>query len=298
MPRSRNIKYSFFANDELAEIEPLGRILFIGLWTLANYNGDLEYKPKKIKAQILPYDNCDLEQIMINLDLSRFITIYNVKGVNYIHIDNFTKHQNPHPNEKKQGTDIPEFKPEHVQVVDSKGVAINHDKSRLISEQSLSRNADSCSLIPDSLIPDSLIPDSCSLHPDTGYLIPDKTLVELKPDDAKDIFEYWQKVMKHPRAAFDNKRKALIKKQLKHYSKHDLCKAIHGCSQTPHNMGENERGERYDGIELILREAKQIDRFMNNSDNPPGGKIKTIDKSMSEAQAQAQRVARQMGIEA
>ena len=37
MARARNIKPAFFDNDELAENEPLGRLLFIGLWTLADY---------------------------------------------------------------------------------------------------------------------------------------------------------------------------------------------------------------------------------------------------------------------
>ena len=30
---ARNIKPAFFDNDELAENDPLGRLLFIGLWT-------------------------------------------------------------------------------------------------------------------------------------------------------------------------------------------------------------------------------------------------------------------------
>ena len=60
MARARNIKPAFFTNDDLAEIEPLGRLLFIGLWTICDYKGDLEWRQKRVKAQILPYDNCDI----------------------------------------------------------------------------------------------------------------------------------------------------------------------------------------------------------------------------------------------
>jgi len=154
MPRSRNIKPAFFSNDELAEIPPIGRLLFIGLWTIADYKGDLSYRPARIKAQLLPYDNCDIEQIIKALDLSGFISIYSVQDQNYIHITNFCKHQNPHINEKRKGSDIPEFKQEYTQVVDSKEVAINLDSNG-------TDPADSCFLIPDILIPESICPEPC-----------------------------------------------------------------------------------------------------------------------------------------
>jgi hypothetical protein len=154
MPRARNIKYGFFENDKLADIEPIGRLLFIGLWTLADYKGDIEYRAKKIKAQLLPYDICDVESIMTNLDLSGFITIYNVAGVSYIHIDKFTKHQNPHPNEKKKGSDIPAYDEDNSQVIDYKEVAINHDLIVTKKDESVSDRADPLSLNPDIPIPD------------------------------------------------------------------------------------------------------------------------------------------------
>jgi hypothetical protein len=48
MARSRNIKPGFFTNDELAECHPLGRLLFAGLWTIADKRG-LDDRPKKLK---------------------------------------------------------------------------------------------------------------------------------------------------------------------------------------------------------------------------------------------------------
>ncbi|MAO23828.1 MAG: hypothetical protein Unbinned3818contig1000_15 [Prokaryotic dsDNA virus sp.] len=153
MPRARNIKHSFFENDSLAEIDPVGRLLFIGLWTIADFKGDLEYRAKKIKAQILPYDDCDIDEIVINLDLSGFITTYNVDGVSYIHINKFTKHQNPHPNERKKGSEIPAYDLECSQAIDLKGVAINPDSIDKNKCEPLSDRADSLSLIPNIPIP-------------------------------------------------------------------------------------------------------------------------------------------------
>lgn len=53
------------------------------------------------------------------------------------------------------------------------------------------------------------------------------------------------------------------------YSVADLCAAIDGCHKTPHNLGDNEQGAKYLGLNLIVRTASQVDRFMGNNANPP-----------------------------
>ena len=84
------------------------------------------------------------------------------------------------------------------------------------------------------------------------------------------IFNHWKAVMGHVKAQLDDKRRVLIRKALKMgYGTDQLCQAITGCSLTPHNQGHNDRGQRYDGLHIILRDAEQIDRFMRNADNPP-----------------------------
>ncbi|MBS1169533.1 MAG: hypothetical protein H6R01_451 [Burkholderiaceae bacterium] len=105
MARARNIKPSFFTNDDLAEIDPLGRLLFIGLWTIADRDGRLEDRPKRIKAEVLPYDSCDADSLLDDLQKRDFILRYEVDGTGYIQITNFTKHQNPH--QKEAGSTIP-----------------------------------------------------------------------------------------------------------------------------------------------------------------------------------------------
>jgi hypothetical protein len=85
-------------------------------------------------------------------------------------------------------------------------------------------------------------------------------------DPVNEIFDYWKSVLNHPRAKMDAKRKNAIKNALKiGYEIDDLKAAIVGCSLTPHNMGINENHQKYDDIELILRSASHIDRFISNS---------------------------------
>lgn len=94
--RSRNIKPGFFKNDLLADCQPLARILFAGLWCLADRRGRLEYRTKKIKAEILPYDNCNVEKLVSELSSRGFIQLYGVNGDKYLQITGFEKHQNCH----------------------------------------------------------------------------------------------------------------------------------------------------------------------------------------------------------
>lgn len=152
MPRARNIKPAFFKNDLLSDQDPLGRLLFIGLWTICDYRGCLEWRPKRVKAEILPYDNCDIEALAINLDKSGFIRFYSDGDKMFAKVVNFTTHQNPHKNERQSGTDIPDYTEEMRQAIDLKGLAIIRDKSGLKPEQYASDPADSCFLIPDSPI--------------------------------------------------------------------------------------------------------------------------------------------------
>ena len=61
MARARNIKPSFFTNEDLVELPFEDRLLFIGLWTLADREGRLEDRPKRIKMAVFPADNVDVD---------------------------------------------------------------------------------------------------------------------------------------------------------------------------------------------------------------------------------------------
>jgi hypothetical protein len=78
-----------------------------------------------------------------------------------------------------------------------------------------------------------------------------------------EIFAYWKEKLGHPKAKLDQKRKSRISNALKQYSIDELKQAIDGCALSPYHMGENEKKIRYDDIELILRDAKHIEQFIN-----------------------------------
>lgn len=102
--RARNIKPDFFKNDKLAEVPMTARLLFIGLWCYADRDGFFEVRPKKIKAEIFPYENLKTEHIIQALSAlvtSGFILNFNNPDSDDImQIVNFKSHQRPHYNEK------------------------------------------------------------------------------------------------------------------------------------------------------------------------------------------------------
>jgi len=218
MARARNIKPSFFTNEQVSDNCPLGRLLFIGLWTMADYKGDLEWKEKTLKIQILPWDDCSVKELAINLDKSGLVRFYSDGNKIYLNIPNFEKHQNPHKNERDKGSDIPHYTEEMRQAIDLQGLTINRDLSRLKPESSHSDRADSPILNPDSLLlnPESGNPISQQVaapQADAGLFagLDDSTTDNKKPTPPKfkpesladqmphDLAEWWVKWIKYRR---------------------------------------------------------------------------------------------------
>ena len=115
MARTRSIKPGFFDNEILGDLPPLTRLLFIGLWTIADREGRLEDKPRRIKKMLMGYDDVDadgVDQMLQSLHDTGFIFRYSIDGNNYIQIVNFLKHQNPHIREK--ASEIPPPPPELI----------------------------------------------------------------------------------------------------------------------------------------------------------------------------------------
>lgn len=99
MARSRILKPSFFTNDRLAELPAHARLLFAGLWTIADREGRLEDRGKRIKGELFPYENVRIEQLLQMLADAGFIVRYESGGERFIALPAFAKHQSPHVRE-------------------------------------------------------------------------------------------------------------------------------------------------------------------------------------------------------
>jgi hypothetical protein len=166
-------------------------ILFAGLWGIADYNGNMEYRPKRIKIETIPYFNDNIEDCIDILENAGFLRRYTVDEKEYLHICCFQKHQNPHKNERDAGTSIP--KPT------KDGIKTEQEPSYDGSDP-----ADTGFLNPDSL---SLIPDSIKdIHAKSPvtFRVPAQAVVDL----------YHKKLPKHPQVIkLTDARRANIKQR-------------------------------------------------------------------------------------
>lgn len=117
MPRIRSLKYEYFINEDLAQVSAEARLLGLGLTTVADREGRLEDRPKKLKVLLFPYHDVDVDALLNELRSSNFITRYEVAGRRFIAITNFLKHQKPHPKEQPSVIPCPEkIKPSREKV--------------------------------------------------------------------------------------------------------------------------------------------------------------------------------------
>jgi hypothetical protein len=105
MNHIRNIKPEFFTDEDVANLGPLCRLLFIALFTMADRAGRLEHKPGQIKANSLPYDAININTLIDELATARFLIPYEVGGRRYLQIRTFGEHQRP--NHREPASRIP-----------------------------------------------------------------------------------------------------------------------------------------------------------------------------------------------
>lgn len=185
MARARNIKPGFFKNEELGTLTREARLLFIGLWTLADRNGRLEDRPARITAEVFPYDrdikigDVDTWLQMLADSSEGFIVRYVVGKTKYLQITNFAKHQSPHV--KEQASTIP--------APDMPGASPVQTPDITQPRQ--------CVAPPDSLNPDSLNP-SCLKEdsPVPGAKTAPAPVLSFRGDDAFEIL-----YSRHPKKA-------------------------------------------------------------------------------------------------
>ena len=185
--RARNIKKEFWENEEVAECDPIARLLFIGLWCYADKEGLFEWRPKRIKALIFPYDGFKIDKYLDELLDEKLIEKYTADGKEYGNVINFKKHQRPHPHEAKSKLPKPPLQiPEKAESLQGENNQLNQCDDMSLhcntNEEPTPTNVSECK--SDTLIPDTLIPDT--RNPDT--LIPDTSIT------SNLTFEDWWKI--------------------------------------------------------------------------------------------------------
>lgn len=144
------MKPGFFQNEDLIELPFEYRLLFAGIWTMADREGRLEDRHKKIKLTVFPGDSVDCNAGLQALHDKGFIIRYESGGNRFIQVKNWSKHQSPHI--KEAASTIPAYEAPSASTVPAPD---RHCASTSVA-----------ALTPSSLTPDSglLTADSSSLR--------------------------------------------------------------------------------------------------------------------------------------
>jgi hypothetical protein len=101
--RIRTIKPEFFTSEDIVNLSPLARLLYIALWCEADKRGRMTWKPKTFKMRWLPGDRCDITVLCGELVASGLVELYDDE---LAFIPGFEKHQHVNPREKD--SDLPD----------------------------------------------------------------------------------------------------------------------------------------------------------------------------------------------
>lgn len=164
MARARNIKPGLFSNELLVELPAFDRLAFIGLWCLADREGRLEDRVKRIKIELFPCDDYDVEAGLARLAAAGFISRYQVAGFSVIEITNFQKHQSPHGTEKD--STLPDVDG-YLTVYERKGNVVIAGSQRKVPVAYQSFNVKEPLEPVRPPLDNALIPDCGSLIPDS-----------------------------------------------------------------------------------------------------------------------------------
>lgn len=112
----RFVDPAFFLHEGLARLEPHYRLLFIGLWVLADREGVLLDRPAVIHALLFPHEQARVSHRLIDepgglpatidvmldrLASEGFIERYEAQGERLVYVRNFKKWQSVHKNEAR-----------------------------------------------------------------------------------------------------------------------------------------------------------------------------------------------------
>ena len=97
--KTRYLKPGFFKNEELFALPATARILYQGLWLMADTEGRLRDRPGEIQGEVFPYGRGSVEPLLKKLTEGGFIKRYEVGRQKLIWVPTFLDHQKPHAHE-------------------------------------------------------------------------------------------------------------------------------------------------------------------------------------------------------
>src|SRR5690606_894902 len=230
-PRIRTVKPEALTDEELWDLEqdtglPLFRG-FVGLWCHADREGRFEWRPRPLKAGILPYWDGDFARVLDALASRGFVIRYEAHGRAYGVVRRFKGHQ--FINNKEPQSALPE-PPESV-------------KNQILDASKTRERRDSDAPFPSLPFP---VPDPV---PDPeggpGGNQPKPGTSPFRDEREEQVFRHWadtlwSKVHETGQARATPKRVSPIRARLREgFTVEQLCRVIDAIARSPFHLGEN-----------------------------------------------------------
>jgi hypothetical protein len=96
LARIRTIKPDFFTSEDIVELSPVARLLYIALWCEADREGRLAWRPGTFKLRYFPGDDINIENVAAEILGRELVVLY---GDGHAYIPTFLQHQHVNPRE-------------------------------------------------------------------------------------------------------------------------------------------------------------------------------------------------------
>lgn len=93
MARIRTIKPEFWTDEKVVQLPFHARLVFIGMWNFADDHGYLHDEPERLRLQILPNDQIDIELVIDMLCVSGLVERVDFEGADALWLPKFAQHQ-------------------------------------------------------------------------------------------------------------------------------------------------------------------------------------------------------------
>lgn len=99
MARLRTLKPDYYLDEGLSEVSLEAHFLLSGLWTIADRAGRLEDRPRRIKVQVFPYREVDVDKALGELAAAGYVVRYEAEGKRLLQVTDWERDQRPHVRE-------------------------------------------------------------------------------------------------------------------------------------------------------------------------------------------------------
>jgi hypothetical protein len=235
--RIRSLKPDIWHSHDICQLTVLGRLVWVILITQADDEGRMHIDAHHLAKTYLQDGHLTsaVQSQLVRMQSTRMLTMYkDVSTQPVVALHNFPSHQkisHPTPSRIQKPPEFPES---------SRALRNPPERSPLIDKKD-------------------------EIDKKDGYISAvenGSALAVLAIDPIIEVFQAWKtSTGRGERTVLGAKRHRVIEQALKIYPASDVLLAVDGWRHSPHHRGENDRGVKYNDLELLLRDEKHIEMF-------------------------------------